>query len=180
MPTVSFIQVHCCSSVRRSVVIKKGYFALIVIHYTNSRRHRKLTCTRLWNRLSLVQVMACRLLVPSQYFIQFQTGFIGTDNNFHSLWCIWKCHQQMVELLFKLQCVNAYRWLNVRLWYLHCSCTGDTSLVLSHQHKHHFDGLVYDCGISIALAMEILQPCTKPLTRLRKKIMLRWGTCITH
>ena len=28
----------------------------------------------------------------------------------------------------------------------------------------HFDGLMQDCSISIALAMEILQPCTKPST----------------
>ena len=27
---------------------------------------------------------------------------------------------------------------------------------------HHIDGLVQDCGISIANAQEILQPCTKP------------------
>ena len=27
----------------------------------------------------------------------------------------------------------------------------------------HFDGLVQDCSISSALAMEILQSCTKPL-----------------
>ena len=27
---------------------------------------------------------------------------------------------------------------------------------------HNFDGLVQDCSISIALAMEILQSCTKP------------------
>ena len=28
----------------------------------------------------------------------------------------------------------------------------------------HFDGLVQDCSISNALAMEIIQFCTKPLT----------------
>ena len=27
---------------------------------------------------------------------------------------------------------------------------------------HYFDGLVQDCSISSALAMEILQSCTKP------------------
>ena len=29
-------------------------------------------------------------------------------------------------------------------------------------HGYHFDGLVQDCSISIANAMEILQYCTKP------------------
>ena len=35
--------------------------------------------------------------------------------------------------------------------------------VLMGVEEKHFDGLVQDCSISSALAMEILQSCTKPL-----------------
>ena len=35
--------------------------------------------------------------------------------------------------------------------------------VLEGVEEKHFDGLVLDCSISSALAMEILQSCTKPL-----------------
>ena len=40
----------------------------------------------------------------------------------------------------------------------------DTTLM---SHEYHIDGLVQDCSISSALAMEILQSCTKPLILLK-------------
>ena len=39
---------------------------------------------------------------------------------------------------------------------------GVTTLVPSHLYQMCIDGLVQDCSISSALAMEILQSCTKP------------------
>ena len=41
------------------------------------------------------------------------------------------------------------------------SWSGDV-LVSSYQSIHHIDGLVQDCSNSSALAMELLQSCTKP------------------
>ena len=36
------------------------------------------------------------------------------------------------------------------------------SHLICHIKERYIDGLVQDCSISIALAMLILQPCTKP------------------
>ena len=40
----------------------------------------------------------------------------------------------------------------------------ETTVTFTHILQDHFDGLVQDCSISSALAMEILQSCTKPPT----------------
>ena len=36
--------------------------------------------------------------------------------------------------------------------------------IFPRQQMYYIDGLVHDCSISIAKALEILQPCTKPST----------------
>ena len=50
------------------------------------------------------------------------------------------------------------------LW--QCICITSITWMLLKQHwmcySHNIDGLVQDCGISIATALEILQYCTKP------------------
>ena len=53
-------------------------------------------------------------------------------------------------------------WLNVRLQYLQRVSNGDTTFLLLAISICHVDGLVQDYSISSALAMEILQSCTKP------------------
>ena len=38
-----------------------------------------------------------------------------------------------------------------------------SKLYSASSYHHHFDGLVHDCSNSSALALELLQSCTKPL-----------------
>ena len=53
-------------------------------------------------------------------------------------------------------------------WYKLCVCHGSNEFLINSfdapthiRHLDNIDGLVKDCGISSALAMEILQSCTK-------------------
>ena len=71
----------------------------------------------------------------------------------------------------------SYQWFNARMQYLHYLCTGDAAVFIGQTSLLHSklewsdlnidnnydDGLVQDCSISSANALEILQSCTKPL-----------------
>ena len=76
----------------------------------------------------------------------------------------------MVSLLTHI-CVTQPQWVKKK--------------TLQHYISGHIDGLVKDCSISSALAMEILQFCTKPLickgwfwlSRTKAKSHRRWIIC---
>ena len=98
---------------------------------------------------------------------------------------------QFLQIFSKLICTK-YWWLSARLHYLQCISNGDIAVLdwaidmivlfdtgiyfeqenISRNNTFsltrsdsHIDGLVQDCSISIANALEILQSCTKPSIR---------------
>ena len=77
----------------------------------------------------------------------------------HSLWYHCNVHSHIPWFYME----NTIKFLDMAVFW---QCFKFTHLLLRCPHSwwHHFGGLVQDCSISSALAMEILQSCSKQLT----------------
>ena len=95
-----------------------------------------------------------------------------------------KLHQSCINHSL---CINAVRCIKSQrtfqkmrmMWTIHRFCARN----LGHGNygevrKAHIDGLVQDCSISSALAMEILQCYTKPSIPCPMKLRFTYSTCI--
>ena len=79
-------------------------------------------------------------------------------------WLVWVAHRANTEPLYNTIIFLRNTWTPRRHpWRqgVHC-CFRVHSMITILSLSCYIDGLVQDCSISIALAMEILQSCTKP------------------
>ena len=56
--------------------------------------------------------------------------------------------------------ITFFQFLDIRLW---------IKYPINPKHTDHIDGLVQDCGISIANALELLQSLDKPSIHIQNK-----------
>ena len=74
----------------------------------------------------------------------------------------------MIEYLCVLQLATT-KWIDFTYWF--ACCVGNSPLPKTDMRDHR-DGLVQDCGISSASAIEISQFCSKPDMRYVEKELL--------
>ena len=113
----------------------------------------KMTNTLNWN---LGPRSALQLLMPRCWCHFIEISDLGQPCSYRFPGVICTKHLLLQDWLFKFNIIK-----------IACK-SGFLNLILLKLHAnlgcfYHIDGLVQDCSISIALAMEIMQSCTKPM-----------------